>query len=49
MLAGATRPEQIDPIRTAKAMEIDIAYGGITGAANPCADTRAFVGPRGGN
>jgi LCP family protein required for cell wall assembly len=23
-------------------------YGGITGAANPCADTRAFTGPRGG-
>jgi LCP family protein required for cell wall assembly len=23
-------------------------YGGITGAANPCGDTRAFVGPRGG-
>jgi hypothetical protein len=23
-------------------------YGGITGAANPCADSRAFAGPRGG-
>jgi LCP family protein required for cell wall assembly len=24
-------------------------YGGITGAANPCADSRAFTGPRGGS
>ncbi len=24
-------------------------YGGITGAANPCADSRAFAGPRGGS
>jgi LCP family protein required for cell wall assembly len=24
-------------------------YGGITGAANPCGDTRAFAGPRAGN
>ena len=32
MLAGATRPDQIDPLRTAKALEIDVAYGGIDGA-----------------
>ncbi len=32
VLAGATRPDQIDPIRTAKAHDIDITYGGISGA-----------------
>jgi len=32
VLAGATRPDQIDPIRTAKALEIDVVYGGIDGA-----------------
>jgi hypothetical protein len=32
VLAGATRPDEIDPIRTAKALDIDIVYGGITGA-----------------
>ena len=31
-LAGATRPDQIDPIRTAQALEIEIAYGGVVGA-----------------
>jgi hypothetical protein len=31
-LAGATRPDEIDPIRTAKALDIDVTYGGITGA-----------------
>lgn len=33
LLAGATRPDQIDPVRTAKALDIEITYGGITGAA----------------
>ena len=33
LLAGAQRPDQIDPIQTAKALEIELAYGGITGAA----------------
>lgn len=32
LLAGATRPDQIDPIRTAKALAMDVAYGGIDGA-----------------
>jgi Zn-dependent peptidase ImmA (M78 family) len=32
-LAGATGPDQIDPVRTAKVYDIDVAYGGITGAA----------------
>ena len=32
LLTGATRPDQIDPVRTAKALEIDVAYGGIDGA-----------------
>jgi hypothetical protein len=32
VLAGATRPEEIDTDPYGKAMEIDVAYGGITGA-----------------
>ena len=32
-LAGATGPDQIDPVRTALAFDIEVAYGGVTGAA----------------
>ena len=32
MLSGATRPDQIDPIRVAKALDIDEVEGGIDGA-----------------
>ncbi len=32
-LAGATRPDQIDPSRTAQAHDIEIADGGVVGAA----------------
>lgn len=32
-LAGATRPDQINPVRTAQVYDIEIAYGGVTGAA----------------
>lgn len=31
-LSGATRPEHIDPIRVAKALDIDVVEGGIDGA-----------------
>jgi hypothetical protein len=32
-LAGAVRPDQINPTRTAQAHDIEITYGGVTGAA----------------
>ncbi len=32
-VAGAVRADQIDPIRTAQAHDIEVAYGGVTGAA----------------
>lgn len=32
-LSGATRPDEIDPVRVAKALDIDVVEGGIAGAA----------------